>query len=217
VRALAAAIRIVPTVFRSKAPRGWKSAGEACIKRRKNRENKFMRTTILIGAGLVLALAGCGSDTKAEGEAGGDSAPTAAASDAMQVQPGEWEVTSETVNIDSPNMPPQVAEAMKKSIGQKTTSRQCITPEEAAGGDFVSPDPEAQCTKQGFSFAGGRIQGTMSCTGEDGKATVTLNGRHSGTSYDMSARITSENQAGSMTMETRNTGRRIGECPPGSE
>ena len=177
-----------------------------------------MRTTILIGGGLMLALAGCGgSDTKADGGAGNDSAPTAAASGAMQVEPGEWEVTSETVNIDSPSMPPEVAAAMKKSIGQKTTSRKCITAEEAAGGDFVSPDPEAQCTKQGFSFAAGRIQGTMSCTGEDGKATVTLNGSHSGTSYDMNARITSENQAGKMTMETRNTGRRLGECPAGSE
>ena len=179
-----------------------------------------MRTMILIGGGLMLALAGCGgSETKAEGEAGGSAvAPTAASGGgAMQIQPGEWEITSETLNIDSPSMPPQVAEAMKKSIGQKTTSRKCITAEEASGGDFVSPDPEAQCTKQGFSFAGGRIQGSMSCTGEDGKATITMSGSHSGTSYDMTSKITSQNEAGSMTMETRNTGRRLGECTAESE
>jgi hypothetical protein len=178
-----------------------------------------MRTRILIGAGLLLALAGCGgSDTKAEGETGGDATETAAASGggAAQIQPGEWEVTMETLEIDAPNMPPEAAAMMKASMGEKTTTRQCITPEEATG-DFTAPDQEANCTKQGFSFAGGRIQGAMTCTSEDGKVTIAMDGTHSGTSYDLTSKMTSENQAGSMTIATRNTGRRLGDCPAGSE
>ena len=179
-----------------------------------------MRTTTLIGAGLMLALAGCGgSDTKAEGGAGGgSSAPgaTAGLGGAAQIEPGEWEVTMETVNIEAPDMPPEAAAMMKKTMGEKKTSRQCITPEEASG-EFVAPDQQADCTREGFSLTGGRIQGTMTCTGEGGKVMITLDGRHSGTSYDMNSKITSQNQAGSMTIETRNSGRRIGECPEGSE
>jgi Protein of unknown function (DUF3617) len=178
-----------------------------------------MRTTMLIGASLMLALAGCGgSDKAAEGEAGGGGTETAAApgGGAAQIQPGEWEVTMETLNIEAPNMPPEAAAMMKKSMGEKNTSRQCITAEEVSG-DFITANQEANCTREGFSFAGGRIQGTMTCTGEDGKATITMNGSHSGTSYDMRSKMTSENQAGSMTIETRNTGRRLGDCPPGSE
>jgi hypothetical protein len=177
-----------------------------------------MRTTILIGAGLLLALAGCGGSDK-EGDAGaGNATETASASGggAAQIQPGEWEVTMETLNIEAPNMPPEAAAMMKKTMGEKNTSRQCITAEEASG-EFIAENQEANCTREGFSFAGGRIQGTMTCTGEDGKATITLAGQHSGTSYDMTSKIRSENQAGSMTIETRNTGRRIGECPEGSE
>jgi hypothetical protein len=153
------------------------------------------------------------------GEAdGGDAAETASASGggAAQIQPGEWEVTMETLNIEAPNMPPEAAAMMKKTMGEKNTTRQCITAEEAAG-DFTAPDQEADCTRQGFSLAGGRIQGSMTCTGEGGKVTVTMAGQHSGTSYDMTSKIASENEAGSMTIETRNTGRRIGDCPEGSQ
>lgn len=180
-----------------------------------------MSTKILIGACLTLALAGCGgSETNATNDGGGGTGSEAAAASgggAMQIQPGEWEVTSQLVNIEAPNMPPEAAAAMKQSMGEKATSRKCITPEEAAGGDFVSPDPDAQCTKQGFSFAGGQIQGTMTCTSDEGKATISMSGRHSGTSYDMSSKVTSANQGGSITMESRVTGRRLGECTEASE
>ena len=135
----------------------------------------------------------------------------------MQIQPGEWEVTTQMVNIEAPNMPPETAAAMKQNMGAKTTGRQCVTPEEAAGGEFVSPDPDAQCTKEGISFAGGRIQGAMTCTSDEGKATITMSGSHSGTSYDMRSKVTSANEAGSVTMESRVTGRRLGECTEASE
>jgi hypothetical protein len=105
---------------------------------------------------------------------------------------------------------------MNKTMGEKTTNRQCITPEEAAGG-FINKDEEANCTKEGLSLAGGRIQGSMTCTSEEGKATIVLAGQHSGTSYDLTSKISSQNEAGSMTIETRATGRRIGECTPESE
>lgn len=179
-----------------------------------------MRTTMLITAGLLVALAGCGgSDTNAEGEPGGSDATGTASGlggGAAQIQPGEWEVTMETLNIEAPNMPPEAAAMMKKTMGEATTTRQCITAEDAAG-DFAAPDQDADCTRQGFTLAGGRIQGSMTCTGEGGKVTITMAGQHSGTSYDMTSKIASENEAGSMTIETRAKGRRIGECPAGSE
>lgn len=135
----------------------------------------------------------------------------------MQIQPGEWETTFEMVNIEAPNMPPEMAAAMKQNIGQKTTSRTCITPEEASGGEFMTTDSDAQCTKEGISFAGGRIQGSMTCTGEEGRATITMTGQHSGTSYDMRSKVVSANESGNLTMETRVTGRRLGECTAETE
>lgn len=192
---------------------------ETCIKLSKN-EGYAMSAKILISACLALALAGCGgSETSATNDVDGGTGSEAAASDggAMQIQPGEWETTSEMVNIEAPNMPPEMAAAMKQNIGQKTTSRTCITPEEASGGEFMTTDSDAQCTKEGISFAGGRIQGSMTCTGEEGRATITMTGQHSGTSYDMRSKVVSANESGNLTMETRVTGRRLGECTAETE
>lgn len=178
-----------------------------------------MSGKFLINACLALALAGCeGSESNATTDSSSTGSEAAASvRSAMEIKPGEWEITEEMVNIEAPNMPPDVAAAIKRNMGEKTTSRRCITPAEATGGDFVTPDTDAHCTKQGFSFAGGQVQGTMICSTDEGKATMSMSGRHSGTSFDISSKVTSANEGGSVTMNSRVTGRRVGECTEASD
>jgi hypothetical protein len=178
-----------------------------------------MRITTMITAGALLALASCGSGEKAGNQAGeADAGASASSGGKIEIEPGEWETTVETVKVDAPNMPPEAAAMMKGMMGEKKTSRQCITPEEAkADADFFTEEKDSNCTKEGFSVGDGRIRGTISCTGGDSKSTISMDGRYSGTSYDMTSKISTEGQGQSMTIEARTSGRRIGDCPAGAK
>jgi hypothetical protein len=179
-----------------------------------------MRIIISIAAAGLLTLAGCGSGGKADGNgaAKADDAAPAASGGKIEIEPGEWETTVETVKVEAPNMPAGAAAMMQGMMGEKKTSRECITPEEAkADADFFTEDKDSNCTREGFAVGGGRIKGSMTCTAEGGKSTISMEGRYSGTSYDMNSKISTEGQGQSMTIEARTTGRRIGDCPPGAE
>jgi hypothetical protein len=177
-----------------------------------------MNGKVLIAGSLVLALAACnksnpqnaaGSGTGAAGSAPG------AVSGAATIQPGLWEVSIET-NISGANLPPAYAAAMK---GHKTTRRDCITPEEAARPVNMMKDKDAACDYSGFTFGGGRIQGTITCGGKGaaGKTSMTMNGQYDAQNYAYTSTMTNQAQGMNMTAETKAIGHRVGDCPAGGE
>jgi hypothetical protein len=153
-----------------------------------------MRIGYCITAAGLLALAACGSSE-------------------VKLQPGEWEMKMETVNVTAPGMPASVTAAMKQPAA---TSRSCITPEEAEGpkGDMFAGNVGANCKQEGFSWAGGRIKGTTTCTGSNGagKVSMTMDGTYSAQAMDMNMKMTTEAAGTPMTVETRMTGKRVGDC-----
>jgi hypothetical protein len=188
-----------------------------------------MKTRTCIAITLAVALGACGKSGQQAGGNGSASgtagsapsagtAPSIAASGASQLQPGLWEMTYETTNVTGAGLPPGYVAAMK---GHKVTRRDCITPEQAANpmGKMMQAQEKGECDFKGFSIAGGRIQGTITCGGGAGKSahktTIAMNGQFDGQNYAYTSRMSSEGQGMNMTIESQSAAHRVGDCPAG--
>ena len=162
--------------------------------------------------GLAATLAACSDEAP---EAGNMSVNEVAAELAnVRINPGYWESTSEVLNVTAPNLPREVQSRMK---GPPQSSRHCISEEQAARPDanFLATQRD-NCAYRDFAMREGRIQGTMVCSGGEmpGEATAVMSGRYDPDSYDMRMRMEMDGPAGAtMIIETRASGRRVGDCP----
>lgn len=177
-----------------------------------------MKTGLILGA-AALALAACGSSGGEKGAGNGSTAEAqggggSGSGSGVNLQPGEWEMKMDVVNVKVEGMPEGVADAMKKEGGKP--SRTCMTPEEAKGpsADMFTKDNPANCKSEGFSWSGGRIQGKTVCEGQGGagKTQMTMDGRYTPQSIDMTMKSETDMMGKAMTMEMRLSGRRVGEC-----
>jgi hypothetical protein len=186
-----------------------------------------MKTRLILGA-AALALAACGSSgsEKADGAVNGSAAASqrggSAASGtggsvgsggAVNLQPGEWEMKMEVVNVKVEGLPEGVADAMKK---EGKASRTCMTEDEAKGpkADMFTKDNASNCKSESFTWSGGRIQGKTICEGQGGtgKTQMTMDGRYTPQSIDMTMKSETDMMGKAMTMEMRLSGKRVGEC-----
>jgi hypothetical protein len=186
---------------------------------------------LFISAGLVLALAACGKS----GQTGGNGAAAATGNGAaatapapssapasgvktasLQIQPGEWEVTEETVNASGTG---PAAAYLARMKGHTRTSRECITPEEASKPVILSQNHDNQCDYSHFTFGGGAIKGTISCNDKqnNGSITMTMDGHYSAQSYDMTTSMAMTMQGGSTRIDARRTAHRVGDCAAGGK
>lgn len=180
----------------------------------------FLRSCIV--AASVVALAGCGKsdETKAGNEAA-PSAPVATGSaSAPSIQPGQWEVATEALKVDAPNMPKEAAGMLRSSLNK--TTKICITAADLkqSGGNLFTGKKNENCSRQEFGFEGGRVRGQMSC-GSGGQAPgqmeLEVDGSYTATTYSTTTKMQMSGGGMAMNVESRSTGRRIGDCPAGSE
>ena len=179
-----------------------------------------MRSCTLWAATALLA--GCGSQSanqpavNASGSGGATAAAPAGGSGTISIQPGAWEVTVQTRMAAAAGLPPGV------HLPQipPSTVRTCVTPEQVArtNGSFLSGSshrPGVDCDYSRVTVAGGRIQGTSSCTGSGMQATVTMDGSFTPTSYDVDQQMQASMRGRSTSSTTHLSGRRVGDCAPG--
>ena len=178
-----------------------------------------MRHTLAIAI-MLLPLAGCGDKPEsadAGAKDGGVAAPVAAplAAAPTGFQPGKWQATSELVKMEMPGMPPEIAKA---NVGKKTIFEHCITAEQAAKppSDFFTDRRNKNCTAKSFTMAGGKIDATLSCTGERSGSdmTMTIKGDYHPTNYTATMTMVGAGMpgGGEMKMTATTTGQRVGEC-----
>lgn len=179
-----------------------------------------MRLTTGLAVTALIALAGCGKsgDSSGGNSAAGDrgSASAAAGSGGSGIQPGMYETTTE---MKMSGLPANLAKAME---GTKTTSRNCVTPEEAnrPSGELFSGEKKEGCESKDNVFAGGRIKGTLVCKGKrpgEGVSTITMDGTYGSDNYDVRTMMTMSAEGREMKMEGHTVGRRVGDCPKGSD
>lgn len=170
-----------------------------------------MKTQMMMTA-AALALAACGSPADKSG--GNGTAAATGGGSGVSLQPGEWEMKMEVVDVKAEGLPAGMAEGMKKSAG--STNRTCMTPEEAKGpkGDIFAGDKSGNCKSEGFKWEGGRIQGKTTCPGQGGtgETVMTMDGSYSPQNIDMTMKSRTDLAGKPMTMEMRVSGRRVGEC-----
>jgi len=161
----------------------------------------------------ILALAAC--EKKTEKKAQGMTAEEVAAQLAsVKVDPGQWESTTEIVSAKGPL--PQAA--LQEMIGQRTNVSNCITPEQAKrpSANFLAAQQNSECTYQDFRLDGGRLTGTMTCTGGDvpGETVTKMNGHYGPQDYDIAMDIETNPLpgAGPMQIRARAQGKRTGDC-----
>jgi hypothetical protein len=192
-----------------------------------------MKTQLILSA-AVLALAACGSSGGDNGSAGNGetvagatdsatggsgAAPAAAgqsgpAASGVSLQPGEWEIKMEVLDVKVEGLPPGLGESMKSQAGG--TNRTCMTPEDAKGpkGDIFTGDKTGNCKSEGFKWADGRINGKTVCPGQGGtgEMVMTMAGSYSPQSLDMTMETRTGMMGKPMTMKMRVSGHRVGEC-----
>ena len=168
-----------------------------------------------IAAVTVLLLASCGGPSGNEQNAEGGNAATPAPSGAVAavaMQPGQWEITTEVLRMEVPNMPKGVS----SPTPPPTTVRTCLTPQQASApnGGFLTGSGEAGgCTTENMSMSGGRIQGIVQCNQQGSTMRSTMDGQFSPTGFEVNQRVETSAQGMNMTMQSRTSGRRVGDCP----
>ena len=134
---------------------------------------------------------------------------------AMKMEPGQWEATNEILSATAPGMPP---DALREMVGQKNMVSNCITPEQAAkpSANFLAGQKNSNCTYQDFDLKGGKMTGTITCTGGEmpGKMVMKMDGEYNSQSYRMNMDMEAAGLPSGMQLEikARTTARRVGDC-----
>lgn len=172
-----------------------------------------MKTKLMVTA-AALALAACGGSADKGGGNGTAAAASGGGGSSVSLNPGEWEMKMEVVDVQAEGLPAGMAEGMKKSAS--STNRTCMTPEEAKGpkGDIFAGDKSGNCKSEGFKWEGGRIEGKTICPGQGGtgQTEMTMAGSYSSDNIDMTMKTKTDLMGKPMTMEMRVSGKRVGEC-----
>jgi len=193
------------------------------------------RTLALIGIAALLPLAACNKSAEPGANAGGandaagaNGAETAqgavagssgAPAGGIKITPGEWETVNEVVDLKIEGLPQGTPPgAMDQMRPPKTTVKSCVTPEDAENPNarMLAAQKDNRCTTSRMDMSGGRIDIAMACPAADGRgsATISMTGQYSATSYEMNGDMVMNGPNGmNMTLKSRTTGRRIGDCP----
>ncbi len=164
----------------------------------------------ILSAACFLALAACGSDGGSDSANGGSEAG-GATSAGVNMEPGQWEMTSQILSMEVPGMPA----GTQMPTPPATTISMCLTPEQAAtpnAGFLTGAGENSGCRTEGMNFANGRVSGTVICEMEGTRMRSTVDGQFGSTNYEISQRAETEANGMTTRMEVRTTGRRIGEC-----
>lgn len=177
---------------------------------------------LLVSVAVLGLIGGC-SDKGADHDGDGKITAEEVAEEMNRVtlEPGEWENTVEIVDVKIDGLPDGMpAGVMDKMMGKVTTSKSCITEEEAAkpGAQFFAAQEKTNCEVKKFSMSGGAVSSEMSCNnmgGAPGNMTMTMDGQYGPSSYDMTMNMIGGAAGMKMNISAKSNGKRIGSCPTG--
>jgi len=162
---------------------------------------------------MVLALAGVAACS-----GGGEESANKVDPASLRLEPGEWELTSEITNL---SIAEQGSAAVPMKVGMKTTTKSCITAEQVE-----QPQPtlfsssKDTCSYKNFYMSRGRLVASMSCKqpGTANEVLMTVEGKYTNTAMDVSIEMaTSLAGPGDVKVNSKLSGRRLGDCPPATE
>lgn len=83
---------------------------------------------------------------------------------------GNWKNTMQMTKFEIPGAPPEVAARAKGILGQSQSSELCMSAAQAKAGvrDMSSSMQTGDCKMENFEQGGGKMSGTLACTGVGG-------------------------------------------------
>ena len=87
-----------------------------------------------------------------------------------ELTPGNWKNTMQMTKFDIPGAPPEIAQRAGAMLGKAQTQELCMSAAQAKLGvrDFSSSMQQGDCKMEDFTQGGGKMSGTMVCTGSSG-------------------------------------------------
>lgn len=169
------------------------------------------------GAGGNGAVGGNAAGAPAPAPAPANGAATAPTTPATgdQIQAGQWEITGVLRSVEGGD--PQRIAAMRRQVGQPSSSRTCISERQAR--DFASFANRGQmrgCTVADQAYGNGVIRLSASCPAPGGQGTLrmAMQGQYSPTSFSISMNQDIPARAGApVRISASVSGRRLGPCP----
>ena len=177
---------------------------------------------LLVSVAAICLIAGCsdnGADRDGDGKITADE--VAEEMNRVTLEPGEWENTVEIVDVKIDGLPDGVPSSVMDSMkGKVTTSKSCITKEEAEnpGAQFFAAQEKTNCEVKKFDMSGGAVSSEMSCSnmgGAPGSMTMAMDGQYGPSSYDMTMNMNGGASGVKMNISAKSSGKRIGNCPAG--
>lgn len=173
----------------------------------------------ILSVGALAALSACGKKAP-EGnvvESILSNSDVESAANALKLDPGEWELRVETLDMQGVGLPP---EATRSGIGQVQTFKTCVTAEQGTdpGKVFLQGLDEAKCDVSQMQVKDGGVNAVISCPvpqQPSARMRTTLSGSYLPSSYalEMNSVIEGLPNEASITVKARNTGKRLGDCP----
>ncbi|MBX7540085.1 DUF3617 domain-containing protein [Qipengyuania sphaerica] len=179
---------------------------------------------IVTVAAAALALAACSSsddvDADGDGTVSAEEAKNAAAK-VRPLEPGEYKMSMELVEIVDPTMSEEeIAQARKFfSAMSGMAPAKCLSEEEASEGmtGIAEGLQKGDCTTDKLTANSDGMQGEMTCKGDNGPAKVTIDTTSTGTESMMTMSVTEPTGEGSDKKVTMKIGMtRTGDCTPNS-
>jgi hypothetical protein len=177
---------------------------------------------LLVSVAVLSLIGGCsdkGADQDGDGKITADE--VAKEMNKVSLEPGEWENSVEIVDVKIEGLPKGMpAGALDGMKGKVTTSKSCITEEEAKnpGAQFFAAQEETNCEVKKFSMSGGAVSSEMSCSnmgGAPGSMTMSMDGQYGPSNYEMTMNMDGGASGMKMNITAKSNGKRIGNCPAG--
>ena len=177
---------------------------------------------LLVSVAILGLIGGCtdkGADKDGDGKITADE--VAEEMNKVTLEPGEWENTVEIVDVKVEGLPEGTPDGVMDGMkGKVTTSKSCITEEEAKnpGAQFFAAQEKTNCEVKKFNMSGGAVSSEMACKnmgGGPGNMTMTMDGQYGPSSYDMTMNMMGGAAGMKMNISAKSNGKRIGSCPTG--
>tara|TARA_R110000824_G_scaffold85425_5_gene212326 strand:+ start:12707 stop:13249 length:543 start_codon:yes stop_codon:yes gene_type:complete len=177
---------------------------------------------LLVSVAVLSLITGCseqGADHNGDGKITAEE--VAEEMNEVTLEPGEWENTVEIVDVKIDGLPEGMPAGVMDSMkGKVTTSKSCITEEEASkpGAQFFAAQEKTNCEVKKFDMSGGAVTSEMACDnmgGSPGSMTMTMDGQYGPSSYDMTMNMVGGAAGMKMNISAKSNGKRIGSCPTG--
>jgi hypothetical protein len=171
-----------------------------------------MKRLVTIAA---ITLAGCGGNQVSLKNATAEevAAATAKSGTTVSMRPGQWEITTDSVSVDMPGVPPEAKAMTEKMFGKGMVVSECRTESDSKPKpEFFTGKSGGNCTFEKYEMSGTSIDAVIHCDSSGQKMTQKVKGSFGAEAFTVDTEMTGAGPGGQMTIKAKINGKRTGEC-----